>query len=251
MTTSQEVPCDPALGGVDALPLLVDGPADASVHVVAAHGAGAPMTSGFMAAVAAALAADGVRVWRFDFPYMVRAAQEGRRRPPDRAPVCEAAWRRVLEHVRAAAPGATVVGAGKSMGGRMLTHVLADPDVADAELPAAAVCWGYPLHPAGRPERMRSAHLAAAAARVPVVFVQGDRDALCRLDLMRPVVAACGPQAVLDVVDGADHDFKVRKVDSDGGRRDAAALAAEVAAATLRGIGGRGAAGGHDVRDGR
>jgi predicted alpha/beta-hydrolase family hydrolase len=251
MTMTDHVPCDPALGGVDALPLRVDGPADASLHVVAAHGAGAPMTSAFMTATAAALADAGVRVWRFDFPSMVRAAQEGRRRPPDRAPVCEAAWRRVLAHVHAAAPGATVVGAGKSMGGRMLTHVVADPDVDDAELPAAAVCWGYPLHPAGRPERTRATHLAAAAARAPIVFVQGDRDALCRLELMRPVVAACGTQVVLDVVDGADHDFKVRKVDSDGGRRDAAALAAEVAAATLRGLRGFGVTGGHEVQDGR
>lgn len=236
MVTSARVACDPPLGGIDALALLVDGHADAPVHLVAAHGAGAPMTSPFMSAIADALAAAGVRVWRFDFPFMTRAAHDGRRRPPDRAPVCESAWRAVLAHVRAAAPSATIVGAGKSMGGRMLTHVVADSAVDTVQLPVAAVCWGYPLHPAGRPERVRSEHLAAAAARVPIVFVQGDRDALCRFELMRPVVSACGPRAVLDVVAGADHDFKVRRTDRPDGKRDVATMAAEVAARTLRSL---------------
>lgn len=146
--------------------LLEDGPAGAGAVLVLAHGAGAPMDSPFMETVAQGLAAAGIRVVRFEFPYMA-ARRQGVRRGPDRPDVLLATWRAV---VAALGGGARLAIGGKSMGGRMAS-LLAD------ELGARGlVCLGYPFHPPGQPQRLRTAHLADL--RTPTLIVQGTRDPL-------------------------------------------------------------------------
>ena len=170
-----------------------------------AHGAGAPSASAFMQALGAGLDARGITVVHFDFPHMTRAARSGRRLPPDRPAVLLAACGAVLDLVRTwqardAAPTRCVVG-GKSMGGRMWSMLLAATPVPEV---AAALYLGYPLHPAGRPERLRAAHLQEIA--IPQLFLSGSRDPLARLDLLREVVDTL-PHARLHVVDGGDHSL--------------------------------------------
>jgi len=147
---------------------LRDGPPDAPLTVILAHGAGAPMDSPFMTAFALGLAARGHGVVRFEFPYMARRRCEGRVCPPDRPGVLLDAWRAVLD----ALPPTPVVIGGKSMGGRIATMIAADP--AAASRMRGVVCLGYPFHPPGRPERTRTDHLADLS--VPTLIVQGSRD---------------------------------------------------------------------------
>ena len=155
----------------DAQPLrypdrvLVDGPSDARTTLVLAHGAGGPMDSPFLDAVARDLAARGVRVARFEFPYMARRREEGRRTALDRQPVLLASWRETVERLGG---GRSLVIGGKSLGGRMAS-LLAD------ELEARGlVCLGYPFHPPRKPERLRTEHLGPM--RTPTLIVQGTRD---------------------------------------------------------------------------
>ncbi len=151
-----------------ALELLVDGPADADVTVLFAHGAGAGMQHPWMATVAAGLADMGLRVVRFEFPYMRKRA-DGKRRGPDRMPGLQDALREAAAAAMAdAVAGARLALAGKSMGGRVST-MLAD------ELEASAcVALGYPFHPPGKPENLRTAHLLDLAT--PTLILQGERD---------------------------------------------------------------------------
>jgi predicted alpha/beta-hydrolase family hydrolase len=151
--------------------LLFDGPASAELTVVLAHGAGATMDSPFMNAFAAGLAATGLRVARFEFPYMAARRADGRRRPPDRQPRLLACWQEVIQ---ALAPAPLVIG-GKSLGGRMASLIAADENVRDDRV-RGLVCLGYPFHPPGKPERLRTEHLSGL--RVPTLIVQGTRDAL-------------------------------------------------------------------------
>lgn len=146
--------------------LLFDGPVDAADAVILAHGAGAAMDSPWMDAIAALLAERGIRVGRFEFPY-IAARRDGARRPPDREPVLRAAWHRAIETF---GRGADVVIGGKSMGGRIATLI------ADEAVVRGVVCFGYPFHPAGKPERLRTEHLATI--RTPTLIVQGERDPL-------------------------------------------------------------------------
>jgi len=183
-------------GRVSALLLR---PARARALLVLAHGAGAGMTHVFLEDFAAALAASGVATLRYQFPY----AEAGGRRPDPRG--------RLLETVRAAvaagterAEGLPLFAGGKSMGGRMTS-------LAAAEAPLHAVRGlvfvGFPLHPAGRPGTERAAHLAEV--RLPQLFLQGTRDRLADLALLRPICEALGARATLHVVEGADHGFAV------------------------------------------
>lgn len=171
--------------------------------MVLAHGAGASYRSPFMAAAAAGLAGRGLGVLRFHFPYMERAEREGRRRPPGPQRRLLATWRAILESLDGAP--ALVVG-GKSMGGRMASMVLAEAGDAAPwlERVRGAVYLGYPLHPPGKPDRLRADHLARVP--VPQLFVQGSRDSLATLDRLRPVVDAL-PDARLEVLEGADHSL--------------------------------------------
>jgi hypothetical protein len=155
----------------------------------------------FMTAFAGALAALGIDVVTFDFPYM-----EQKRRVPDRAPVLETCYRAVIEATRRDRPN-TVDGlfiGGKSMGGRIATQIAA----ADPALPLAGlVLLGYPLHPPGNPARRRDAHLPDI--HVPVLVVQGSRDTFGTPDELQAVLRRMTPAPTLHVVDGGDHSFRI------------------------------------------
>ncbi len=146
--------------------MLLDGPPDARTTLVLAHGAGTLMDSPFLTRVARELAGRGVRVARFEFPYMARRRAEGRRGPLDRQSVLLAAWR---DAVRELGGGPRLVIGGKSLGGRMASML------ADEVEARALVCIGYPFHPPKQPERLRTAHLEEI--RTPTLIVQGTRDA--------------------------------------------------------------------------
>ena len=148
--------------------LIFDGPEDAPTTVVLAHGAGAPMNTPFMNSVARGLASGGgVRVVRFEFPYM-RARRETKRRTgaPDREPILRNSWKEVVERLGG---GERLVIGGKSMGGRIASMV------ADEVRARGLVCLGYPFHPPGRPEKLRTRHLETL--ETPALILQGTRDA--------------------------------------------------------------------------
>lgn len=174
-------------------------PPDRSTLILA-PGAGAGQRHPFMTGVATALAARGLDVVTFDFPYMT----EGRR-VPDRAAVLEQVWRDVVGHLAGRGGSRLVVG-GKSMGGRLATHVMAAPDPPPA---AGVVLLGYPLQPPRRPGVRRDAHLGAVA--VPMLFVQGERDEFGGRDELAALTSALGSRATLHVVAGADHAFRVSR----------------------------------------
>jgi len=143
---------------------LFDGPDDAALTVALAHGAGAPMDSPFMDTVAQGLAAEGLRVARFEFPYMAKRRADGKKRGPDRQPVLLETWRAAV-----AALGAERLAiGGKSMGGRMASLV------ADETRVRGLACLGYPFHPPGKPDRLRTSHLRDLT--VPGLICQGERD---------------------------------------------------------------------------
>jgi len=193
------------------------GPGDAVL--VLAHGAGAGQTHAFMVGIARALAAGGVDVVTFDFPYT-----HAGRKLPDRQPVLEACFRRVLEWAapRAGTRGRTrVFIGGKSMGGRMATHVAAG----GSGLVRGVVALGYPLRPPGRSRTDRVLHLQALWS--PLLVVQGTRDTFgAPGDIAAAMTAVPGPVTVVPV-EGGDHSFAVR------GRAPAAVLG-DVAAAVVR-----------------
>lgn len=188
--------------------LLTDGPPNAAVTLAFAHGAGAPMDSPFMNAVAVRLASLGHRVVRFEFPYMAARRHDARRRPPDRQPALLDTWRAVVSAL--GGPGQVVVG-GKSMGGRMASLLAAEDGA------RGLVCLGYPFRPPGKPDSTRTAHLAGLT--VPTLIVQGTRDPFGS----REEVAGYARPPVIEFewVDDADHDLKPRKA---SGRSHADAL---------------------------
>jgi predicted alpha/beta-hydrolase family hydrolase len=175
------------------------GTASKNVRIILAHGAGAGQRHPFITGVARQLAKAGVDAWTFNFPYV-----EQKRRAPDRAPVLEDRFRQVIAFAResAGAPGALFIG-GKSMGGRIATHLAAQGD------PMAGVfALGYPLHPPGKPEQLRTAHLGAI--RVPVLIVQGERDAFGTPAELRQAIGAMKARVTLEVVEGGDHSLATR-----------------------------------------
>ncbi len=178
--------------------LLYNGP-ESGPLLVLGHGAGAPMDSAFMEEVAELFGGAGVRVVRFEFPYMRRRRQDGRRRPPDRQPVLLEHFEEVL--VRAGAEKWPVVAGGKSMGGRMATMV-----AAARSLPAV-VCFGYPFHPPGRPERTRIEHLQSL--NTPVRIWQGERDPLGSREEVEGY--ALSESVQLRWLPDGDHDLKPRR----------------------------------------
>lgn len=181
-------------------------PPDARALMVLAHGAGAGMRHPFMEGVAQALALHGVATWRFDFPYM-----EVGRKLPDRPQVLIPAVRDAVAMGRRAAPDLPLFAGGKSMGGRMTSMAAAQgpllPSTRGRDEVRGIVFLGFPLHPARKPGTSRSEHLLSVA--LPMLFLQGSRDALADLELLGPVVKGLGPRAALHVVEGADHAFHV------------------------------------------
>lgn len=179
-----------------------NGPKAADWIVVLAHGAGAGMESDFMQFMAEALAERGLRVGRFNFPYMERAVTEGKRRPPDAMKKLLAAWEEVIHQVfRDLNSTQRLAIGGKSMGGRiasMSTHLVGVN---------ALICLGYPFHPPGKPEKLRTEHLSDI--KVPTLIVQGERDTFGRKE---EVQAMQIPRRFKKkwLSDG-DHSFKPRK----------------------------------------
>jgi uncharacterized protein len=207
-------------GDAGSVPLLLDGPAEAPLTVALAHGAGAPMDSPFMNTVARGLAAAGLRVARFEFPYMRRRRQEARRGGmPDRTPVLEEAW---LATVAALGGGSSLVIGGKSMGGRIASQI------ADRAGARGLVCLGYPFHPPGRPERLRTAHLAAL--RTPTLIVQGTRDPFGGREEVSGY--ALSPAIRVLWLEGGDHSFAAPRGAATGTRDNVATAIAAVAAFT-------------------
>ena len=189
-------------------------PADPSALLVLGHGAGAGMEHPFMEGVATRLADRGVATLRYQFPYM-----HAGKKSPDRAPVLVSAVRGAVRRARELAEGLPLFAGGKSLGGRMTSLGAAEAgwrgepggahDLAEAERAVhGIVFFGFPLHAAGAPSAERAAHLERV--KMPLLFLQGTRDSLATLELLRPVLTALGPQATLHVVDGADHGFHVR-----------------------------------------
>ena len=185
--------------------LLVDRPQSVLAHggpvgLLLAHGAGAPMDSPFMQAIAAALAARGVGVIRFEFPYMAQRRLTGGKRPPNPQQVLLECWQEVHAQVRPLVAGTLAIG-GKSMGGRMASLV------ADALGVDALVCLGYPFYAAGKPEKPRVAHLQTL--RTPTLIVQGERDALGNRDTVEGYDLASTIQ--VHWLHSGDHDLKPLK----------------------------------------
>ena len=174
---------------------------------VFAHGAGAGMDHSFMAALAAALAAREVATLRFQFPSMERGA-----RRPDPPAVAHAAVRAAVAEARRRCTGVPLFAGGKSFGGRMSSQAQA---LAPLEGVEGLAFVGFPLHPAGKPGLQRAEHLRAVG--VPMLFLQGSRDALAQLPLLQAALAPLGLRAQLRVIEDADHAFHVRAA---SGRND-------------------------------
>lgn len=191
--------------------------------LVLAHGAGAGMEHPFLGGLARALNDDGVATLRFNFPY-----REAGKRFPDRPPAAIAAWRAVMAEAAYRSEGEPLWAAGKSFGGRMASMAVAEG------MPAVGLVYlGYPLHPPGKPERLRDEHLYGLT--LPMLFLQGTRDTFATPELLEGVVSRIGPTATIEWCDGGDHSF-----DRVGVKKSAADVGASLAgpvAAFLRGNG--------------
>ena len=187
------------IGKAGSVSALLMRPAQARACFVFAHGAGAGMTHSFMEAVADGLSERGVASLRYQFPYMEKASKR-----PDPPGIAHAAVRAAVAEAGRCCPGLPLVAGGKSFGGRMTSQ-------AQAATPLAGVhglaFLGFPLHPAGKPSSDRAEHLADV--HVPMLFLQGTRDSLAEVALLKPVVERLGPPATLHLADGADHSFHV------------------------------------------
>ena len=198
---------------------LFDGPEDAPRRVLLAHGAGAAMDSAAMTATAGALAAAGLRVARFEFASMAARRTGGRAGPPR----AEAVMPEYLAAVDALGPGAPVVIGGKSMGGRVAS-MAADGLLAEGRI-AGLLCLGYPFHPPGKPEQLRTKHLADL--KTPTLICQGTRDEFGTRDEV--AAYALSPAIEIFWVEDGDHDLRPRKrVTGVGAAEAMAAVASRV-----------------------
>ena len=178
---------------------LMQTPDHAKACLVLAHGAGADMHHAFMAAVAGDLESVGIATLRFQFPYT-----EKRTKRPDPPALCHATVRAAAAAAHALAPSIPLFAGGKSFGGRMTSQAQAK-----APLPhvRGLVFFGFPLHPAKQPSIDRAAHLFDV--KIPMLFLQGTRDALAELPLIEPLAQRLGERAALVLVKDADHSFHV------------------------------------------
>jgi uncharacterized protein len=193
---------------------LMNGPAEAPVTLLLAHGAGAPMDAPFMTVIAEGIAHRGLRVARFEFPYMRARREGGRRRAPDPEPVLRTSWQEAI--ARLERPERLIIG-GKSLGGRIASMI------ADAVAPMAVVCLGYPFHPPGDPRRLRTTHLEGL--ETPALIVQGTRDPFGRRDEV--VGYRLSAKVRIAWIEDGDHSFKPP---ARSGRTEAQNLAEAVAA---------------------
>ncbi len=191
---------------------LTNGEKTALITIVLAHGAGAPMDSPFMDTLAVGLSDAGLRVVRFEFPYMAARREDGKRRPPNTPAILLDTWRTVIADL---GPERLIVG-GKSMGGRIASMVGDEAGV------AGLVCLGYPFHPPGKPEKLRTEHLKTM--KTPALILQGERDTFGTKEEV-PGYGLSKAIRVHWLADG-DHSLKPRKA---SGRTEAENLAEAVA----------------------
>jgi predicted alpha/beta-hydrolase family hydrolase len=197
-----------AVGEAATTAILYSAPGEAHACYLMAHGAGAGQRSPFLTMFAEAISRRGIDVVTFDFLYR----QQGRRLP-DRRPALESCYQAVAAAVHERVPSArrALFIGGKSMGGRIATHLAA----AEPQLPlAGVVLLGYPLHPPGKPHERRDEHLPEV--RRPMLFVQGSRDTFGTPAELEPVLRRLSPPGELHVVDGGDHSFKVARGGTSG-----------------------------------
>lgn len=200
-----------SIAGEDSVSGLWLEPPKPRVCLVLAHGAGAGMAHKSMAAIAEGLAERAVATLRFQFPYMERGSKR-----PDPPRIAHAAVRAAVADAEKRAGKLPLFAAGKSFGGRMTSQAQALAPLASVR---GLVFFGFPLHPAGVPSTERAAHLKDVA--LPMLFLQGTRDALADITLLRPTVASLGSRATLKLFEGADHSFHVSR---QSGRTDSATL---------------------------
>lgn len=208
--------------------LLWTGPSDAAATLLLAHGAGAPMDSPFMTRISEMLSARAVRVARFEFTYMAARRTGGKRRPPPKAEALDGEMIAAAHAVAKEASGKLAIG-GKSMGGRVASHV-ADNLHKSGEV-AGLVCLGYPFHPPNTPERLRVAHLETLTC--PTLIIQGERDPF---GTRAEVEALRLPPAIrIEWARDGDHDFGPRG-GSGTTRRGNLEAAADTVAAFLKAL---------------
>jgi len=191
---------------------LLQVPHDAEALLVFAHGAGAGMTHPFMAAIADGLADRAIATLRYQFPYMERGSKR-----PDPPQLAQAAVRAAVAAAVQAQPKLPLFAGGKSFGGRMSSQAQAKAPLKELR---GLVFVGFPLHPAGKPSQDRAKHLAEV--KIPMLFLQGTRDALAELTLLEPVCKSLGKRATLKLFADVDHSFHVP---AKSGRKDAEVLA--------------------------
>lgn len=185
-------------GKVSAL-LMV--PENATRLMVLGHGAGAGMRHKFMEAIAHKLADQGIATFRYQFPYI----EKGTRRP-DPKPILLATVRSAVEAATRVADGLSLLAGGKSMGGRMTSSACAEEPLPGVK---GLVFFGFPLHPAGAPSTERAEHLQKV--NLPMLFLQGTRDTLADLTLLKPICKKLGKRANLHIIEGAEHSFHMLK----------------------------------------
>ena len=214
-------------GPDEAVSALVVQPPRPRVCYVFAHGAGAGMSHASMETVAAGLAARDIATLRYQFPYMEKGSKR-----PDAPKVAHAAVRAAVAEAGRRFPSLPLIAGGKSFGGRMTSQAQAL-----SPLPGVGglAFLGFPLHPAGKPSSERAKHLADV--KIPMLFLQGTRDALAELSLLEPVVKDLGARGRLHLLDGADHSFHVLK-SSGRNDREVLAEALDAFAAWVDGIAG-------------
>ncbi len=187
-------------GNGEVSALLVHPPA-ARWLLVLGHGAGAGMAHPFLERLGAELAQAGIATLRYQFPYM-----EERRRVPDRLDLLTATVAGAVRLATETTPGLPLLAGGKSMGGRMTSQAASEDLLGPAK---GLVFFGFPLHPPNRPSTKRAEHLAKVGT--PMLFLQGTRDTLADLTLLRPVCEKLGSRATLHIIGEADHSFHVLK----------------------------------------
>ena len=188
-----------AVGSAGSVSALLIRPDPARACFVFAHGAGAGMTHSSMEAVAQGLAERGVASLRYQFPYMEKGSKR-----PDTPPIAHAAVRSAVAEAGRRCAGLRLIAGGKSFGGRMTSQAQAISPLDGVD---GLAFLGFPLHPAGKPSDDRAKHLSDI--KIPMLFLQGTRDALAELTLLEPVVRRLGPKATLHRVEAADHSFHV------------------------------------------
>lgn len=209
MSTSQAERLTIHVGADHSVSGLFERPSAARAVLILAHGAGAGMEHPAMHSVATGLAQRGIATLRYQFPYMERKS-----RRPDPPPLCHATVRAAVAAATRLAPDLPLFAGGRSFGGRMTSQAQAREPLARVR---GLVFLAFPLHPAGRPGMDRAAHLREVG--IPMLFIQGTRDELADLELLRPLVESLGAHATLHVLDDADHSFHVP---ARSGRGDAA-----------------------------